>query len=164
MAFFMAYFLLIPLFFLDIFVAIIIEGFEQSSNKANNLIQEEDYEHFRDCWVKFDPDGTGFITIPQFFDLMLMMGEPLGWGPEYKNNVILQNDFLEELNIPTYNNFKDFLFYDVVQALTKVYLVNVNENEVDKELNENQGLGSMPDDEGPDNNRPSNAVVPVNGE
>ena len=93
-----------------------------------------------------------------------MMGEPLGWGPEYKNNVILQNDFLEELNIPTYNNFKDFLFYDVVQALTKVYLVNVNENEVDKELNENQGLGSMPDDEGPDNNRPSNAVVPVNGE
>ena len=64
MAFFMAYFLLIPLFFLDIFVAIIIEGFEQSSNKANNLIQEEDYEHFRDCWVKFDQDGTGFITIP----------------------------------------------------------------------------------------------------
>lgn len=56
MAFFMAYFLLIPLFFLDIFVAIIIEGFEQSSNKANNLIQEEDYEHFRDCWVKFDQD------------------------------------------------------------------------------------------------------------
>ena len=28
MAFFMAYFLLVPLFFLDIFVAIIIEGFE----------------------------------------------------------------------------------------------------------------------------------------
>jgi len=56
MAFFIAYFLLIPLFFLDIFVAIIIEGFEQSSNKANNLIQEEDYEHFRECWVKFDRD------------------------------------------------------------------------------------------------------------
>jgi hypothetical protein len=129
MAFFIAYFLLIPLFFLDIFVAIIIEGFEQSSNKANNLIQEEDYEKFRDSWVKFDPDGTGFISIPDFFQLMFLMGEPLGWGPEYQDNINLQSDFLEELNIPTYNNFQDFLFYDVVQALTKVYLVNVDPDE-----------------------------------
>jgi hypothetical protein len=53
-AFFFAYFLLVPLFFLDIFVAIIIEGFEQANEKANNLIQEEDLEHFRDSWVKFD--------------------------------------------------------------------------------------------------------------
>jgi hypothetical protein len=62
---------------------------------------------------------------------MFLMGEPLGWGPEYQDNVNLQSDFLEELNIPTYNNFKDFLFYDVVLALTKVYLVNVDPDEED---------------------------------
>lgn len=63
--------------------------------------------------------------------MMFLMGEPLGWGPEYHNHINLQSDFLEELNIPTYNNFKDFLFYDVVQGLTKVYLVNVDPNEED---------------------------------
>lgn len=31
---------------------------------------------------------------------------------------------MEELNIPSYNNFQDFHFYDVIQALVKVYLVN----------------------------------------
>lgn len=46
--------------------------------------------------------------------MMFLLGEPLGWGPEYKDNINLQSDFLEELNIPTYNNFKDFLFFDVV--------------------------------------------------
>jgi hypothetical protein len=36
--FFIAYFLLVPLFFLDLFVAIILEGFEQTSKQANSLI------------------------------------------------------------------------------------------------------------------------------
>lgn len=31
---------------------------------------------------------------------------------------------MEELNIPTYNNFQDFQFYDVIGGLIKVYLVN----------------------------------------
>jgi hypothetical protein len=36
----------------------------------------------------------------------------------------MQDDFLEELNIKTYNGFKDYLFYDVLQALNKVYMIN----------------------------------------
>jgi hypothetical protein len=36
---------------------------------------------------------------------MFLIGEPLGWGPEYHNNVNLQTNFLEELNIPTYHDF-----------------------------------------------------------
>ena len=31
---------------------------------------------------------------------------------------------MEELNVPSYNDFQDFHFYDVIQALVKVYLVN----------------------------------------
>jgi hypothetical protein len=31
---------------------------------------------------------------------------------------------MEELNISTYGNFQDFQFYDVIQGLIKVYLVN----------------------------------------
>jgi hypothetical protein len=54
-----------------------------------------------------------------------MLGEPLGWSEkEYRNNFEKQDDFFEELNIPTYNNFESVLFYDVIQALVKVFLVN----------------------------------------
>ena len=59
-----------------------------------------------------------------FASFMIKLGKPLGWMEEYRNDFEKQDLFLEELNIPTYNEFADFLFYDVVQALVKVYLVN----------------------------------------
>jgi hypothetical protein len=47
---------------------------------------------------------------------MFMMGGPLGWPQEhgYNESIEIQDDFMEELNLPTYNNFKDYLFYDVI--------------------------------------------------
>lgn len=54
--FFLGYFLMVPLIFLNLFIAIILEGFEQTSSKVNNLIQEEDLEKFRECWAAFDKD------------------------------------------------------------------------------------------------------------
>lgn len=49
--FFTTYFLMVPLIFLNLFIAIILEGFEQTSQKVNSLIQDEEFEHFRDVWV-----------------------------------------------------------------------------------------------------------------
>lgn len=36
--FFLGYFLMVPLIFLNLFIAIILEGFEQTSSKVNDLI------------------------------------------------------------------------------------------------------------------------------
>jgi hypothetical protein len=47
---------MVPMIFLNLFIAIILEGFEQTSTKVNNLIQEEDLERFRECWAEFDKD------------------------------------------------------------------------------------------------------------
>ncbi len=54
--FFLGYFLMVPLIFLNLFIAIILEGFEQTSTKVNNLIQEDELEKFRECWAAFDKD------------------------------------------------------------------------------------------------------------
>jgi hypothetical protein len=45
---------MVPLIFLNLFIAIILEGFEQTSKKINTLLQEEDLLKFRDCWAQFD--------------------------------------------------------------------------------------------------------------
>jgi hypothetical protein len=58
--------------------------------------------------------------------LMLNLGEPLGWDSSFKNNIRKQDDYLEELNITTYNSFKEYLFWDVIEALSKVHLVNTD--------------------------------------
>lgn len=114
---------MVPLIFLNLFIAIILEGFEQTSKKVKTLISEEHLEHFRECWSKFDKNGTCFIKLTELPELLFMLGEPLGWDESYRNNQKLQDDFMEELNIQTYNGFKDYLFFDVIQALVKVYIV-----------------------------------------
>jgi hypothetical protein len=58
--------------------------------------------------------------------LMLNLGDPLGWDSSFKNNIRKQDDYLEELNITTYNSFKEYLFWDVIEALSKVHLVNTD--------------------------------------
>ena len=55
---------------------------------------------------------------------MLKLGKPLGWNEDYRGKFDMQDDFMEELNISTYCNFQDFQFYDVIEGLIKVYLVN----------------------------------------
>ena len=40
---------------------------------------------------------------------------------------------MEELHIPTYNGFRDFLFWDIIQALAKMYMVRVEMRKVIKQ-------------------------------
>lgn len=85
--FFITYFLFVPLIFLNLFIAIILEGFEQTNAKVGNLIQEEDLERFRECWSLYDKNGTGFIKITDFAEFMMKLGEPLGWDESiYRDN------------------------------------------------------------------------------
>lgn len=49
--FFMTFNLFVPLIFLDLFIAIILEGFEQMSKNVNAIISEFELEKFRDCWA-----------------------------------------------------------------------------------------------------------------
>ncbi len=58
---------------------------------------------------------------------MLNLGDPLGWNRSlFENNQRLQDDFLEELNIKTYDSFKYYLFWEVIQGLTKMYIIRMD--------------------------------------
>jgi hypothetical protein len=65
LVFFLTFNLFVPLIFLDLFIAIILEGFEQMSKNVNVIISEDDLEKFRDCWAEFDKDvsSSNNITI-----------------------------------------------------------------------------------------------------
>ena len=60
--FFIFYYLMVPLIFLNLFIAIILEGFTETSTKINDLIPEEHLEGFRDCWAKFDKNVRRFLV------------------------------------------------------------------------------------------------------
>jgi hypothetical protein len=59
-----------------------------------------------------------------------MLGEPLGWNEKkFKDNQELQDEYLEELHLSTYGGFQKVLFWDVIQALAKLYFVRLEMKE-----------------------------------
>ena len=59
--------------FLNLFIAIILEGFEDTINSENKLFNQEKANIFIDVWADFDPKGTGMIKISDFPTFMLAL-------------------------------------------------------------------------------------------
>jgi hypothetical protein len=63
----------VPLIFLDLFIAIILEGFEQMNKNINIVIPAQDLEKFRDCWSEFDKDvSRTYETVRNYFNLLFL--------------------------------------------------------------------------------------------
>ena len=63
MTFFISFYLVVVLIFLNLFIAIILEGFTTTNNAMSSLLQEDDLEHFVDCWARFDPGVSYYYII-----------------------------------------------------------------------------------------------------
>lgn len=97
--FFLSYILVIMLIFLNLFVAVILQGFEETDQKNSRKFNAETTDQFRDAWARFDPKGTSFIKKQDFSKFMLTLGEPLGWDVSFINNSIKQKRFIKKMNI-----------------------------------------------------------------
>ena len=75
------------------------------------------------------------ILLSEFNEFLFAVGKPVGWDEEtYRNDQKLQDIFLEELNLPTYNGFRELLFWDVVQGLAKIKMIRMHQEKEYKEL------------------------------
>jgi len=59
--FFTSFILIVQLIFLNLFIAIILQGFDFMNKKANMILKDEVLNDFKEQWSKFDNKGTGFI-------------------------------------------------------------------------------------------------------
>ena len=68
--------LLVSFVFLNLFIAIILEGFNMSQTEQDRRIKEQTFNDFVDCWKKYDPDATELIAFDDLenliFDLTLL--------------------------------------------------------------------------------------------
>ena len=77
--YFFAYILIVGLVFLNIFIAIILQGYFQTMEQEKQTINKTALEQYRDAWSKHDPYATGYIQIGKLTKLMLDLDPPLGW-------------------------------------------------------------------------------------
>lgn len=69
--YFISFMLIVSLVFLNLFMAIILEGFAASATEQSIRIDEEAFLCFQKHWCTYDPSGTGMINIDKLEDLLM---------------------------------------------------------------------------------------------
>jgi hypothetical protein len=83
------------------------------------LFNEEKMEKFNNTWSRYDPDATGFIPIYQIHKLLTDLGSPMGFSESHNKDSKAQRDrFIANLELPTYNGFKDYAYHDILFKLS----------------------------------------------
>ena len=62
---------MVSLVFLNLFIAIILEGFAASASEQKIRVKDESFEAFQSVWRKYDPQGTELISPGVLEDLIL---------------------------------------------------------------------------------------------
>ncbi len=109
--YFVSYVALIVLIMINMYIAVILENFNQAQSQDEAGITEDDLEAFYSVWEQFDPKATQFIKYYQLSDLMDALDGPLRVPkPNYW--------FLERHEIPVKDRHRVHCL-DIMAALIK---------------------------------------------
>ncbi len=64
--YFCSFVIIVSFVYLNLFIAIILQGFTDTNERANLKINEQVYEDFRDKWSDYDKEGRGLIEVARF--------------------------------------------------------------------------------------------------
>ena len=74
--------LIVTMIFLNLFIAVILQGFQDTSEAESLTVKESTVESFREVWSEFDESGEGFIPTSILSTVILRLVEvnsPLIW-------------------------------------------------------------------------------------
>ena len=69
--YFVCFILVVSVIFLNLFIAIILEGQLMATQQQEARVNEQTRDEFIRAWVKYDPDATGFIKVENMGELIL---------------------------------------------------------------------------------------------
>ncbi|TRY55661.1 hypothetical protein DNTS_016511 [Danionella cerebrum] len=75
--FFCSYIIMSFLVVVNMYIAIILENFNNAQEESGDPLCEEDFDMFDETWEKIDPDATQFIEYSRLFDFVDALQEPL---------------------------------------------------------------------------------------
>ncbi|XP_072762114.1 sodium channel protein 60E isoform X2 [Anoplolepis gracilipes] len=113
---------------INMYIAIILENFNQAHQEEEIGIVEDDLEMFYIRWSKYDPHATQFISFSQLSDFIASLDPPLGIS---KPNVVA----LVSFNLPIAKGHKIHCL-DILHALVKHVLGHVEESDDFRKLQE----------------------------
>ncbi|KAH0999393.1 hypothetical protein HUJ04_005968 [Dendroctonus ponderosae] len=116
---------------INMYIAIILENFNQAHQEEEIGIVEDDLEMFYIRWSKYDPHATQFIRFAQLSDFIASLDPPLGIA---KPNTVA----LVSFNLPICRGNKIHCL-DILHSLVKHVLGHVEETDNFRQMNQAAG-------------------------
>ncbi|KAF5282508.1 hypothetical protein FQA39_LY04915 [Lamprigera yunnana] len=117
---------------INMYIAIILENFNQAHQEEEIGIVEDDLEMFYIRWSKYDPHASQFIRFSQLSDFIASLDPPLGIS---KPNTVA----LVSFNLPIAKGNKIHCL-DILHALVKHVLGHVEETDTFRQLQEQMDI------------------------
>ncbi|GMH60361.1 hypothetical protein TrRE_jg11189 [Triparma retinervis] len=108
--------LLVGYVFLNLFIGIILEGFD-TADETKRSIKPEDFEKFSNHWAEFDPTATFYISISKLNEFVQTLYAPWGFGDYVATDQEIRAK-ISELDLKTTKDGRVH-FKDVLMGLSK---------------------------------------------
>lgn len=108
---------------MNLFIAIIVDAFLGQSDHFKLPVQKYSIKEFTNIWSKYDNQATGYIEIEDLESLIIDMANSFeGRELIVMHERVLADEkfrmrFMAMLQIPTYNQLRQVMFYDTLQQL-----------------------------------------------
>lgn len=109
--FFVSYILIIFLIIINMYIAVILENFNEAQSQEEIGVTDDDLETFIQVWEEYDPKATHYISLNKLSDFLDALEPPLQIPKPNRH-------LFGELNIPIKTDYKIYLL-DVMQALVR---------------------------------------------
>jgi len=73
--YFISYVLTIMTVFVNLFVAVMVEGFQEQTEIDNIKIKDTDIDEFRTVWKQFDPEGSEYVLCNQLEEILVRLAK-----------------------------------------------------------------------------------------
>ncbi|KAF4133455.1 Voltage-dependent L-type calcium channel domain-containing protein [Phytophthora infestans] len=110
--------LLVTFILLNIFIAVILEGFAKEKDRQDGVLLPQHYETFVKKWCQFDPEATGFLEWHLLPSFVATLEPPMGVGTNLRSSSKDIQVFVAYLDVPIFRDNKVF-FNDVARRVGK---------------------------------------------
>jgi len=109
--FFVSYIVIIFLIIINMYIAVILENFNEAQQQEEIGVSDDDLETFIQVWEEYDPKATHYISLHQLSDFLDALEPPLQIPKPNRH-------LFGELEVPIKTDYKIYLL-DLMQALVR---------------------------------------------
>ena len=125
--------LLVTFVFINLFVGIILDSFEEATETAcATVIEDDDFQKIWNHWKQYDPEETYCINIFNIKQFLQTLDKPFGFGLEYIATDAQLVKMVKDLNLNVGSDGK-IHFFKVLKGLSRRHMISTSDG--DEETN-----------------------------